>query len=46
MASVRKTAASMVDAFSTTVDDLKSLDPKSELEKAFQQTTACAPFVK
>lgn len=46
VASVRKTAASMVDAFSTTVDDLKSLDPKSELEKAFQQTTACAPFVK
>ncbi len=46
VASVRKTAASMVGAFSATVSDLKSLDPKSELEKAFQQTTACDPFFK
>lgn len=46
VASVRKTAASMLSAFSTTVDDLKSLDPGSELAKAFQQTTACDPFFK
>lgn len=46
VASVRQTAASMLNAFSTTINDLKSLDPKSELEKAFQQTTACAPFLK
>jgi exonuclease VII large subunit len=46
VASVRQTAQSMLAAFSTTVNDLKSLDPGSDLEKAFQQTTACAPFVK
>lgn len=44
--SVRTTAQSMLADFSKTVSDLKSLDPGSELEKAFQQTTACAPFFK
>jgi exonuclease VII large subunit len=46
VASVRQTAQSMLAAFSSTVNDLKSLDPGSDLEKAFHQTTACAPFVK
>jgi exonuclease VII large subunit len=44
--SVRTTAQSMLSDFSKTVSDLKSLDPGSDLEKAFQQTTACAPFFK
>ena len=44
--SVRTTAQSMLSDFSKTVSDLKSLDPGSELAKAFQQTTACDPFFK
>jgi exonuclease VII large subunit len=44
--SVRTTATSMLNSFSTTIDDLKSLDPGSELEKAFHQTTACDPYFK
>jgi small-conductance mechanosensitive channel len=41
---VRTTANSMLDSFTTTVDDLQSLDPGSELSKAFHQATACDPF--
>jgi len=41
---VRTTANSMLSAFTSTVTDLKSLDPGSELEKAFHQATACDPY--
>jgi len=44
VATVRTTANSMLNSFTSTVNDLKSLDPGSDLEKAFQQTTACDPF--
>jgi hypothetical protein len=44
VASVRTTAASMLSSFTSTVDDLKSLDPKSDLEQAFHQAAACEPF--
>jgi small-conductance mechanosensitive channel len=44
VASVKSTATSMLNAFSSTISDLKSLDPGSELEKAFHQTSACDPF--
>jgi len=44
VASVRTTAASMLNSFTSTVNDLKSLDPKSELEKAFHQAAGCEPF--
>jgi len=42
--SVRTTAKAMLNSFSSTIKSLKSLDPGSELEKAFHQTSACAPF--
>jgi hypothetical protein len=44
VASVRTTALSMQSSFTSTVNDLKSLDPKSEVEKAFHQAVACQPF--
>jgi exonuclease VII large subunit len=44
VASVRTTALSMQSDFTSTVNDLKSLDPKSEIEKAFHQAAACQPF--
>ena len=44
VASVRTTALGMQSSFTATVDDLKSLDPKSEIEKAFHQAVACQPF--
>jgi exonuclease VII large subunit len=44
VSSVRKTATGMLNDFTTAVSDLKSLDPGSEIEKAFQQTSACKPF--
>jgi hypothetical protein len=44
VASVRTTALSMQSNFTSTVNDLKSLDPKSEIEKAFHQAAACQPF--
>jgi small-conductance mechanosensitive channel len=44
VASVRTTALAMFNSFTSTVNDLKSLDPKSELEKAFHQAAACQPF--
>jgi hypothetical protein len=34
----------MLSDFTSTVNDLKSLDPKSDLEKAFHQAVACQPF--
>lgn len=43
-ATVKASVASMSDSFTSTVNDLKSLDPGSELEKAFHQAAACAPF--
>jgi exonuclease VII large subunit len=46
VATVRTTANSMLNSFTSTVDDLQSLDPGSELEKAFHQATACEPFFK
>jgi exonuclease VII large subunit len=44
VSSVRTTATGMLDDFTSAVNDLKSLDPGSEVEKAFQQTSACKPF--
>ena len=44
VSSVRTTATGMLNDFSTAVNDLKSLAPGSEIEKAFQQTSACKPF--
>jgi small-conductance mechanosensitive channel len=44
VASVRTTALGMQNDFTSTVNDLKSLDPKSEIEKAFHQAVACQPF--
>jgi exonuclease VII large subunit len=44
VASVRTTAQGMLSDFTSTVNDLKSLDPKSDLEKAFHQAVACQPF--
>ena len=46
VATVRTTANSMLSSFTSTVNDLQSLDPGSELEKAFHQATACDPFFK
>jgi hypothetical protein len=34
----------MLNDFTSTVNDLKSLDPKSEIEKAFHQAVACQPL--
>jgi exonuclease VII large subunit len=42
--SVRTTTTGMLNDFTTAVNSLKSLDPGSELEKAFHQTSACDPF--
>jgi hypothetical protein len=44
VASVRATATGMLDSFTTAVDKLKTLDPGSDLEKAFHQATACQPY--
>jgi hypothetical protein len=44
VASVRATAVAALNSFTSTVNDLNSLDPKSELEKAFHQAQACQPF--
>jgi exonuclease VII large subunit len=41
---VKASVASASNSFTSTVDNLKSLDPKSELEKAFHQAAACEPF--
>jgi len=41
---VKATVQAMQQSFTSTVNDLKSLDPGSELEKAFHQAKACAPF--
>jgi len=46
VASVRTTALSMQSDFTSTINDLNSLDPKSEIEKAFHQAAACQPFFK
>jgi exonuclease VII large subunit len=43
-ATVKASVKSMSDDFTSTVDNLKSLDPESELEKAFHQAAACEPF--
>jgi exonuclease VII large subunit len=44
VSSVQTTATSMLNSFKSTVNSLKSLDPKSELEKSFHQAAACEPF--
>ena len=44
VSSVRRTAKAMLTSFTAAVDSLKSLDPGSELEKAFHQAAGCAPF--
>jgi hypothetical protein len=44
VSSVRKTANGMLNDFTSTVNGLKSLDPKSNLEQAFHQAVACQPF--
>src|SRR5215471_18280579 len=46
VASVQTTAAAMLNSFTSTVNNLKSLDPSSEIEKAFHQAVACEPFFK
>jgi exonuclease VII large subunit len=46
VSSVRTTAEAMLGSFQSTVDNLKSLDPKSEIEKAFHRAPACDPFFK
>jgi exonuclease VII large subunit len=46
VASVRTTATAMLNSFTSTVNNLKSLDPSSEIAKAFHQTSACDPFFK
>jgi len=43
-ASVQASASQMLDDFTTAVNGLKSLDPGSEVEKAFHQAAACEPF--
>jgi hypothetical protein len=44
VATVETSVASMSNSFTSTVKSLKSLDPSSELEKAFHQAAACQPF--
>lgn len=44
VASVKTTVTAMLDSFTSTVNGLNSLDPGSEIEKAFHQATACDPF--
>jgi exonuclease VII large subunit len=44
VSTVKATVQSMQQSFTSTVNHLKSLDPKSELEKAFHQAKACEPF--
>lgn len=46
VSSVKTTATAMLNSFTSTVDNLKSLDPSSEVEKAFHQSIACDPFFK
>jgi len=43
-ATVRTSVASMSNSFTSTVKSLQSLDPGSELGKAFHQAKACEPF--
>jgi ABC-type transporter Mla subunit MlaD len=44
VSSVRTTANGMLNDFTSAVNGLKALDPKSDLEKAFHQAVACQPF--
>jgi exonuclease VII large subunit len=44
VSSVRTSAKAMLTSFTSAVDSLKSLDPGSELEKAFHQAAGCEPF--
>jgi exonuclease VII large subunit len=46
VATVRTTVNGMLDSFSSTVDNLQSLDPSSEVSKAFHSTVACEPYFK
>ena len=46
VASVKATATDMLNSFSSTINSLKSLDPSSDISKAFHQTSACDPFFK
>jgi hypothetical protein len=46
ISTLKTTATGMLDDVTHTVDQLKALDPGSELEKAFHQSAACAPFFR
>jgi hypothetical protein len=45
VSTVSSTLASMVTEIQTTVTNLKKLDPKGELQKAFKSAPACKPYV-
>lgn len=44
ISTVSATVATMGHNVTATVDDMKQLDPKGELEQAFHQAAACSPL--